>query len=161
MDRRLKNDVYPCDLLSLVLQRFYRINIFGLIPSNKHQNVTTVRRQAWNARQMDRHVSEHVCSSILNWTLKPDYGGMRCLKVGFLNIPYLIKENESLWPLPLTLIWYNSILQDVPNFSALNRDAMTTNFHRPFLCFWRKKCIYSVGERRCSEVTFGSAAFSS
>ncbi len=103
-----------------------------------------------------------VCSSILNWMQKPDYGGMRCLHVGFLNIPYLIKENKSLGPLPLTFIWYIRI-QQMSQISAhwIVMRWQPLNFHRPFLCFWRKKCIYSVGERRCSEMTFGSAAFSS
>lgn len=125
MDRRLKNEVCPCDLLSLELKR---IKIFDPIPSNKHQNATTVIRQAemldrWTDTWANTFV---ICSSILNWMWKPDYGGMWCLQVGFLNIPYLIKENKSLWPLPLTLIWYIRIQQDVLDFSALNRDALTT-----------------------------------
>ncbi len=81
-----------------------------------------------------------VCSSILNWMQKPDYGGMRCLHVGFLNIPYLIKENKSLGPLPLTFIWYIRIQQDVSDFSTLNRDALTTpELSQTFSVFLKKE----------------------
>lgn len=77
-------------------------------------------------RWTDTWGNTFVACSILNRVGKPDYGEKQCLQVGLLNIPFLIKENKSLWPLPLTLIWSIKIQQDVPDFSTLNHDALTT-----------------------------------